>query len=32
VPQTLKGKFTAAVDFTADPFKVTTKDTTFTIR
>jgi hypothetical protein len=32
VPQTLKGKFTAVVDFKADPFEVTTKETSFTIQ
>jgi len=32
VPPTLKGKFTAVVDFKADPFEVATKETTFTIQ
>jgi hypothetical protein len=32
VPNDLKGQFTAVLDFKADPFKVTNKDTTFTIR
>jgi hypothetical protein len=32
VPRSLKGRFTAALNFRTDPFPITAKDATFTIQ